>query len=103
MTRLHRLLPAAVVSALAIASPAAAHEYFDHPAPPAGSSGSAPQQTVARGGEVAEWEFVGSVATGNPHSDLDFFTRGGETYASVGTLDIGPNGGGQTIVKLTEG
>ena len=54
------------------------------------------------GGEDADWELVATIPTGNPHTDLDFFTRNGETYASVGTLGIGPNGGGQTIVKLTE-
>ena len=50
-----------------------------------------------------EWELIETITTGNPHTDLDFFTQGGETYASVGTLAIGPNGGGQTIVQLTEG
>ncbi len=96
-----RSLPAAIAACLAVSGSAAAHE-LDHPAPPPGSNASAPQQALAQGPADAKWQFVGSVATGNPHSDLDFFTRGGETYASVGTLAIGPNGGGQTIVKLTE-
>ena len=52
--------------------------------------------------EGGTWELVGSFLTGNPHTDLDFFTQDGVTYASVGTLAIGPNRGGQTIVKLTD-
>jgi len=32
-------------------------------------------------------------------TDLDFFTRGGNTYASVGTLGQGNNRGGQTIAR----
>ena len=84
-----------------VAVPTAAAHELDHPIPPPQSAG-APQQTAAAGPAGAKWEFVGSVATGNPHSDLDFFTRNDETYASVGTLAIGPNGGGQSIVQLTE-
>ena len=34
----------------------------------------------------AEWELIETVTTGNPHTDLDFFTQDGETYAAVGTL-----------------
>jgi hypothetical protein len=101
MRHLVRPLVAALCAATALTGSAAAHELLDHPAPPPQAAG-APQQTAAQGGEGADWEFVGSLATGNPHSDLDFFTRGGETYASVGTLAVGPNGGGQTIVQLTE-
>ncbi|HEX2086289.1 MAG TPA: hypothetical protein VHF89_11450, partial [Solirubrobacteraceae bacterium] len=55
------------------------------------------------GPETADWEFVTSIATGNPHTDLDFFTNNGDTYAAVGTLGVAPNGGGQTIVQLTDG
>jgi putative cell wall-binding protein len=54
------------------------------------------------GGEGADWNFLGSLVTGNPHSDLDFFTQGGVTYASVGTIAAGVNSGGQTIVKLQD-
>ena len=43
-----------------------------------------------------------TIPTGNPHTDIDFFSSGGETYASVGTLAAGPNAGGQTIIKLTD-
>ena len=75
---------------------------LDHPYP--GFSAPGPPSTqVNSGGKDAEWELVGTVATGNPHTDLDFFTQDGETYASVGTLGIGPNAGGQTIVQLTDG
>jgi hypothetical protein len=67
---------------------------FDPPPPPSTDFNS--------GGPGAQWELVTTVATGNPHTDIDFFTQDGETYLSAGTLGIGPNGGGQTIVQLTE-
>ena len=73
---------------------------LDHPAPtfaePAPTSSD-----LNAGGENAEWELVTSIPTGNPHTDLDFFTRAGITYASVGTLALGANAAGQTIVQLT--
>jgi hypothetical protein len=75
---------------------------LDHPYPGLSAPGP-PSTQVNSGGTDAEWDLVGSVATGNPHTDLDFFTQDGETYASVGTLGIGPNAGGQTIVQLTDG
>jgi len=50
-----------------------------------------------------EWELITTIPTGNPHSDLDFFTKNGDTYMSAGTLGIGPNSGGQNIFRLTEG
>ncbi len=53
------------------------------------------------GGMNAQWDLT-TIPTGNAHSDLDFFTRGGDTFASVGTLGNGPNAGGQTIVRLTD-
>ena len=74
---------------------------LDH-APPQFQPQTPPAPAFMSGGEDADWELVGTIPTGNPHTDLDFFTRGGETYASVGTLGVGPNGGGQTIVQLTE-
>ncbi len=82
---------------------ALAHELFDH-APP--SLGGRPAPTTAgadMGPASAKWEFITSIATGNPHTDLDFFTQNGETYMAAGTLAAGPNSGGQTIFKLTEG
>jgi hypothetical protein len=83
------------------AATATAHEY-DHPAPAYTPPSEPASSLVNSGGENAEWELISTIPTGNPHSDLDFFTSGGETYASVGTLGTGPNSGGQTIVKLTE-
>ncbi len=74
---------------------------LDHPYP--GFSPPSPPSTASQsGGKEATWDLVGTVATGNPHTDLDFFTQDGDTYASVGTLGVGPNAGGQTIVQLTE-
>ena len=75
---------------------------LDHPYPGVPAP-SPPSATINSGGKGASWELVGTVATGNPHTDLDFFTQNGETYASAGTLGIGPNAGGQTIVQLTDG
>ncbi|MGI9018881.1 MAG: hypothetical protein ACR2HR_17555 [Euzebya sp.] len=57
---------------------------------------------VNSGGEGADWTLEGSFLTANPQTDLDFFSQQGITYASVGTLAAGANGGGQTIVQLTD-
>jgi hypothetical protein len=90
--------------ALSAAAVASAHELelFDHPVP-ARSSTTPPSPVVLAGGDDAEWEMVGTIPTGNPHSDLDFFTVAGDTYMSAGTLGVGPNAGGQNIFRLTEG
>jgi hypothetical protein len=66
---------------------------LDHPAPSFGSP-TPPNPAFQSGGRGAKWELVTSIPTGNPHTDLDFFEQGGNTYASVGTLAIGGNGGG---------
>jgi hypothetical protein len=105
-----RLVPFAVF-ALMLAAPATASAghglkawlkaYYDHPAP-AFAPTVPPSPVFSSGGPGAKWEHVASIPTGNPHTDIDFFTQGGETFASVGTLATGPNGGGQSIVKLTE-
>jgi hypothetical protein len=86
---------------LVFAATAVAHE-MDHPAPNFAPSGGL-SSTVNSGGADAEWELVATIPTGNPHSDLDFFSHNGDTYASVGTLAAGANAGGQTIVRLTDG
>ncbi len=65
-------------------------------------STGAPDPTFRAGGDGASWELLATFATGNPHTDVDFFTRDGETYMSAGTLGAGPNGGGQTILRLTD-
>jgi hypothetical protein len=75
--------------------------YYDHPAPSFAPT-VPPSPVFSSGGPGARWELVGSIPTGNPHTDIDYFTQGGEIFASVGTLAVGPNGGGQTIVKLTQ-
>ena len=72
---------------------------LDHPAPAVAAPIGLP--LAQSGGPGAQWEFIASFATGDPHTDLDFFTQRGETYVSVGTLGIGPNGAGQTIFQLT--
>jgi Ca2+-binding RTX toxin-like protein len=92
---------ALVVGVSALVPAAAAAHWLDHAAPPP-ISVPAPASTANSGGPGAEWELIDTITTGNPHSDLDFFTQGGETYASVGTLAAGPNGGGQSIIRLTE-
>jgi hypothetical protein len=100
-------LIAAAVGAAALVLPASAfgghglYGLLDHPAPsfaPAGPFGS----TMNSGGPEAKWELIATVPTGNPHTDIDFFSSGGETFMSAGTLGTGPNGGGQTIVQLTQ-
>jgi hypothetical protein len=99
---MHRRLTAALAAATLLpAATAVAHE-LDHPAPSAAPP-STPSPLWTGGGEGAQWELVGTLPTGNPHTDLDYFRSGGDLYASVGALAIGPNGGGQHIVRLTEG
>ncbi len=94
------LTATAVAASLALAGGAAGHE-LDHAAPLV--KANAPIGTgLNAGGAGATWKLLTTFPTGNPHTDLDFFTKGGETYASVGTLAIGPNAGGQTIVQLTQ-
>ena len=99
MSRAH-VLVAAIVLALAAVPVALAHENFEH-APPAFTPQPIPNPAF-QATPAGKWELIGSIPTGNPHTDLDFFTRGQNTYASVGTLGTGPNGGGQTIVQLTD-
>ena len=91
---------AVLVVCLLAGGTARAH-LLDHPIP--SFSEPAPLSTAANsGGKDAEWELVATIPTGNAHSDLDFFTNKGDTFASVGTLGAGPNAGGQTIVQLTK-
>ncbi len=100
--RVRRLaVPAALLVALALPATGVAH-LLDH-AVPAANTATPPNPAFQSGGPNAKWESLGTIPTGNPHTDLDFFKQKGETYASVGTLGTGANGGGQTIVKLTEG
>ena len=89
----------AVAVSVALTGAAAGHN--DHPAPAFGTD--APVGTTFNsGGPGASWKLLTTIATGNPLTDLDFFTQRGETYMSVGTLAVGANGGGQTLVRLTE-
>ena len=74
---------------------------LDHDPPSFAPSVPAPT-TFNAGGPRAEWDLLTTIPTGNPHTDIDFFTQHGETYASVGTLATGPNGGGQSIIQLTD-
>jgi hypothetical protein len=93
------------VGVITLATPGSAfagHYLLDHAAP-SFTPVSPPSGAVTSGGEGARWKLIDTIATGNPHTDIDFFTQGGNTYASVGTLGIGPNAGGQTIVQLTQG
>lgn len=71
----------------------------DHPAPALGVVNAPLGSTANSGG--GEWELVTTLLTGNPHTDLDFFTQGGDLYVSAGTLAMGLNAGGQTIFRLT--
>jgi hypothetical protein len=100
-----RLVVATAVLGAALALPTTAlagHglKLLDHEAP-AFTASPLPLPLAQSGGPGAQWEYLASFTTGNPHSDLDFFTKGGETYASVGTLGTGANGAGQTIFQLT--
>lgn len=50
--------------------------YYDHPAP-AFTAATPPSPSFMSGGEGASWELIASIPTGNPHTDIDFFTQGG--------------------------
>ncbi len=89
----------AAVATLGLVGTALAHE-FDH-APPSFAPSAPLSSSVNAGGENAEWELVTTIPTGNPHTDLDFFTNQGITYAAVGTLAAGANAAGQTFIQLT--
>jgi hypothetical protein len=89
----------AVVASLALTATAGGHD-FDH-APPSFAP-TAPPSPAFISSPAGKWELLATIPTGNPHTDLDYFTQDDEIYASVGTLGTGPNGGGQTIVQLTE-
>src|ERR687891_2349843 len=69
--------------------------------PPAFTASPLALPLAQSGGPNADWEYLASFTTGNPHTDLDFFTQNGEQYVSVGTLGTGANGAGQTIFQLT--
>ena len=73
------LLGALALACLVTAATAAAHN-LDHPVP-SFAPAAPPSPTVLAGGTNASWELLGTISTGNPHTDLDFFTNGGETYA----------------------
>jgi len=94
----------AVVGLLALPAGALAGHglRFDHPA--AGfNPQTPPSPAFTSGGPGAKWEPIATFPTGNPQTDLDFLTKNGNTYASVGTLGVGPNAGGQQIYQLTAG
>ena len=100
-----RRVAVAVAVACALAVPSAAQAGYglllDHPAPDL-TPASPPSSEANSGGTGARWELVESLVTGNPHTDLDYFTQGDSMFASVGTLAAGPNAGGQTIIRLTQ-
>lgn len=54
---------------------------------------SPPPPGFTSGGPGAKWEQITSFPTGNPHTDIDFFSQDGNTFVSVGTLGTGPNAG----------
>lgn len=104
MARMRRsiVVPLAVLVFLVATAVAPGHG-LDHSAPTFSQPAGPVSSEINAGGDGAEWELLTTIPTGNPHSDLDFFTVGGDTYMSAGTLGIGPNAGGQNIFRLTEG
>jgi hypothetical protein len=94
----------AVAAALVLVAGASGHDeggLHDHPAPNFAPT-APPAPTFIAGGPGAQWELIATVPTGNPHTDIDFFSQGGEIFMAAGTLAAGGNGGGQTIIQLTE-
>ena len=97
---MRRFVSAGLVLLAALVSASAAAHDLDHPSP--GFAPTAPPSPEINASPSGAWNLVATIPTGNPHTDIDFFTQKGETYAAVGTLAIGANAGGQTIVKLTK-
>ena len=97
--RARKAVIAAVVAA-GLGAPAA-HAHLDHPFGTFTAT-TPPSPSFNAGGEGARWELLATIPTMNPQSDLDFFTQGGQTYASVGMLGTSANGGGQMIVRLMD-
>ncbi len=93
-------LVAILAAMVALPTAGVAHE-LDHLAPSFTDPAAPPTANFNSGGQGAEWELLDTLVTGNPHSDLDYFTQGGETYVSVGLLGSSANGGGQSIAQLT--
>ena len=87
-----------MLATLAVVGTALAHD-LDHPPP--GGSEPAPLSTNANA-SGGDWELIAAIPTGNPQTDVDFFTVKGITYMSVGSLAAGPNQAGQNIVQLTD-
>ncbi|MBA2529660.1 MAG: hypothetical protein H0V19_06795, partial [Euzebyales bacterium] len=98
---MRRLFVAALSVGLLLAMPGFAAADHDALAPPFGTA-IQPGDPVVNAGPAGAWEHLATIPTGNPQTDLDFFTQGGEDYASVGTLGTGPNAAGQTIIQLTQ-
>ena len=100
MTNTRFRLPALIAAAaLALPVVALADGALDHPVPSSAPS-APPSPAFQSGGEGAKWESLGTIFTGNPHTDLDFFSAKGAMYAAVGTLGAGANGGGVTIAQV---
>jgi hypothetical protein len=87
--------------AAALAAPVA-QAHLDHPFPTFTTTAPPLSSNFNSGGEGADWDLLATIPTMNPQSDLDFFTKGGQTYASVGVLGSTANGGGQMIVRLMD-
>jgi hypothetical protein len=89
----------ALATFFALTTTASGHDFdhFDDPALRLTAPG-----TIAMSKPDNAWQFLATIPTGNPHTDIDFFTQRGEIYASVGTLAAGGNGAGQNIIRLTE-
>ena len=97
---MRRLVPLCVLVLLSISAVAYGHG-LDHDAPLVPGPDAPASSSIRAGGTDAEWELITTIPTGNPHSDLDFFTIGEDTYLSAGSLGVAPNRGGQNIVRLT--
>ena len=86
--------------AMLVMAPGAA--LADHPAVPFTTESFPGSSAVNSGGDDATWELLGTLFTGSPHTDIDYFTQDGIIYGAVGTLAVSGTAGGQTIIQLTD-
>ncbi|HVM12418.1 MAG TPA: hypothetical protein VM638_08090 [Actinomycetota bacterium] len=99
MPRRLRTLGVIAIVALGLTATPAAGDHTDPRDPLSPTSPGLPGNGIVQG--AGRWEHIRNFPP-NPGSDLEFFRKGGDIYASTGTLGQGEAGHvGQRIIRLT--